>query len=268
MGGTLDLPIAGDDRLEHVARARAVTYSGMAVGLLLLCWIAARTDWSGYDELHLLIEAVSSVVALTVSAMAFTCYYSRPEAKFLWLATAFFGAGLLDVYHAALTTWLAAVYLPGMMGSAVQWSEFLPRLYLAALFCLSCWPIKVLRRPLEAADNGARRIFLISFLLFLGLIVFISSLDVTFPVLSDSAIPRPLFLLPAVLFGLSLIGYLKKGLWRERERKFDHWTIQSLILAIAGNAGMMGFSVHPLDAGHEAGHLAKLLGYLCILVGL
>ncbi len=77
---------------------------------------------------------------------------------------------------------------------------------------------------------------------------------------------RPEELVPALFFLLALIGYLKKGHWKEDG--FEHWLVLSLIVGFMGQAMFMSFSGHLFDMMFDAAHLLKKLTYICVLIGL
>ncbi len=54
----------------------------------------------------------------------------------------FIGAGLLDGFYTALTTWLSAAYLPTLLDMAAKWSEFASRFFLAFMLCFIGWSIQ------------------------------------------------------------------------------------------------------------------------------
>ena len=257
---------ADNSRDQSSRQFRGLAYVALVLVFGVIAIFAHDSAWSGFDEIHTLLEGSAAIIALIVSAMAFTRYYSLPDGKYLWLAVGFLGAGLLEAYPAALTTWLSAVYFPALLDKSAEWSEFTPHIYLAALFCLSAWhphgelgDRKSVNEPVVYGTS----------VLLLILCFAIFSADVLPPVYTaDAAFVQPLEIVPAMLFGLAMVGYFKNGQWRIRDRRFDHWVICALILGVMGHAGFMGFSAHQLDAGFDIAHLMKFASYLCVLVGL
>lgn len=252
----------------NIGRWRGAIYLSLATVLGGISYAAYHTEWSGFDDVHTLLEGSAAIVALIVSAMAFTRYYSRPEAKYLWLATGFLGAGFFDAYHTALTTWMSAVYFPALLSSAAEWSEFAPRFFLAVILCVSAWTSSFESTMGSRWGINETAVYCVSVSLFVASAGVFSLLDLPSLHQQGAIFAQPLELIPAALFGLALLGYLRKGLWRERIRKFDHWIVLALILGIFENAGLMAFSTHQLDAGYDWAHFAKFAGYLCVMVGL
>jgi PAS domain S-box-containing protein len=77
---------------------------------------------------------------------------------------------------------------------------------------------------------------------------------------------RPAELVPAVFFLLALARHLRWGKWRQW--RFEHWLMMALLLGLMGQIAFMPFASRPFDAASEAGHMAKNLSYLCVLIGL
>jgi PAS domain S-box-containing protein len=255
-----------DSKGRNVRRYRLSAYLALATTLGVIAVFTHESAWSGFDEIHTLLEGSSAIVALIVSAMAFTRHYSQPEGKYLWLAVGFLGAGLLEAYHTALTTWLSAVYFPALLDKSAEWSEFTPQMFLAAVFCLSAWH--------PHGEAGGRKnvkesvVYVISALLLIACFAVLSIDDLPSVHAVGAVFVQPSQAMPAMLFGLAIVGYFRNGQWSLRDREFDHWVIFALILSIMGHAGFMGFSAHKLDAGFDIAHLVKFVSYLCVLVGL
>ena len=259
-----------DNRPENSAttRWRMVIYAGVAVVLTVLSLSTRNIEWSGFDELHTLIEASATILALIVAAMAFTRYYSRPEMKYLWLALAFLGVGFLDAYHTAMTTWISAVYLVGVVHGLAEWSEFASPAFLSIMFCLGAWASGPRIDTFERRHAREASVYASSLILLLacGLVFFVADLP---PMHRQGTFAsQPWQFLTALLFGVALIGFLRMGQWREAQRRFDHWIILALILGAFGHAAFHAFSEHQLDARFDIGHVLKLAIYICVLTGL
>ena len=136
-------------------------YGVLAVTFAFISVEAVNTEWSGIDELHTVLEASAAIIALVVGAMAFTRHCSHPEAKYLWMAVGFIGAGLLDGFHTALSTWLSAVYFPTSLDTAAKWTEFALCFIciVLSLLCLTIGsgkmplPSSTMRPPLRLSDK-------------------------------------------------------------------------------------------------------------------
>ena len=87
----------------------------------------------------------------------------------------FIGAGLLDGFYTALTTWLSAAYLPTLLDMSVKWSEFASRSF-AFMLCLIGW------------SNQASRDVNERFIYFMAAIVFVVCVYVF--VISGLSVPQ------------------------------------------------------------------------------
>ena len=83
--------------LANPARGRSFAYAALSLGLL-----AVRVPGWG-SETHTFLEAIATVLALVIGAMALV-YYSQKTASYLILGTGFLGAALLDGFHAVVTS--------------------------------------------------------------------------------------------------------------------------------------------------------------------
>lgn len=249
-------------------RMRCISY-GILAAAFGVVWLATRdADSAEYELVHTLLESVVSVLAFVVSAMAFTRYYSRREAKFLWLATGFFGAGILDVYHAALTSWVTTVYLPQLLDSTTEWSGIPARVFLAAMLCLSITSGTERHVTRQSSDINEFRIFAVAGGLFVLCLVVFGYLPLPSLYQPGSLVDRPANLIIGLIFGVALFGHLKKGEWRQHGRHFDHWLMMALIASMIGEAGFMAFSDHFLDLRFDVAHFAKIISFIFILTGL
>ncbi len=73
--------------------------------------------------------------------------------------------------------------------------------------------------------------------------------------------------IPAALFFLvALIGYLRKGHWRNNH--FEHWLILSLIIGFVGQAVFMSHSGVLFDYEFDVAHTLKKVSYIFVMAGL
>ena len=98
--------------LAGTARRRVIAYLGVGIGLTLVYAFLRGTPWHGSATLHTAMEAVATLLALTVGAMALVRFYSRKNNIFLFLGSGFLGAALLDGYHAVVTSTAFVPYIP------------------------------------------------------------------------------------------------------------------------------------------------------------
>ncbi|HEV2844340.1 MAG TPA: histidine kinase dimerization/phospho-acceptor domain-containing protein, partial [Thermoanaerobaculia bacterium] len=247
------------------ATGRLATYTVVLLaGFTLMPWLRGL-DWAGDPWWHTLHETVALMLAFGVALISLVRYYSRKTDTFLLLGTAFLGTALLDVYHAVSTSQLFVSEIPAMDPAAAgPWSWLASRIFLGLfLFWLSMPWSRPERSPLPLNEGAvyllAGAVTLICFAFF----TFTPLPRVYFPELLAS---RPAELIPAVFFLAALLARLIQGDWRESS--FEHWLVLSLLLGFLGQAAFMPSCSRAFDAPFEAGHVAKSLSYLCVMVGL
>lgn len=184
----------------------------------------------------------------------------------LIIGVGFIGTGFLDGYHALVTSAWVKACLPSDLPSLIPWSWVASRLYLACLLYLSylAW-----RRERHLGTAG--RIDQITIVAGCGAMTLLSCLFfalVTLPPAYYPNIPfhRPEEFVPALFFGLALIGYLRKGEWQRDT--FEHWLVMALIVNFVAQAVFMSFSGTLFDFEFDVAHMLKKISYICVLIGL
>jgi anti-anti-sigma regulatory factor len=248
------------------AQRRLGAYLGLCIVLILGYLVILRVPWQGNSQLHTLMEAVTTFVALTVGVLALVRFYSQKNNTFLFIGSGYLGAALLDGYHTVVTSAFVSGLLPSNLSSLAPWSWMSSRLFLSILLCLSwlAWRREV--RLGAAGQIGERMVFLVVGALTLTSFLFFSFVPLPRAYHPELFFPRIEEFVPAVLFGLTLAGYLHKGNWRSD--LFEHWLIFSLITAVISQALVMSLSAKLFDLPYDAAHLLKTVSYIFVLVGL
>jgi signal transduction histidine kinase/CheY-like chemotaxis protein len=245
-------------------RERQLSYIFLSAGLLLGTPLVGRWQLQTTAGFHTLLESICSELALVTGIMALVRYYTKKDGMFLILGSGFLGAALLDSYHAVVASSVLTRLSPSAPSSLITWSGATSRVFLSLLMCASVmiWRIED-RKPTRVRESVVYTAVglwtVVSFLIF-----FVAPLPrVYYPQL---VIHRPAELAPALFFGLAVIGYLRKGLWKTDD--FEHWLVLSLIVATATHLSYMAFYGKPFDSLFVAAHVLKILGYACVLSGL
>tara|TARA_B100001248_G_C27095226_1_gene324456 strand:- start:101 stop:505 length:405 start_codon:yes stop_codon:yes gene_type:complete len=118
----------------------------------------------------------------------------------------FIGAGLLDGFYTALTTWLSAAYLPTLLDMAAKWSEFASRFFLAFMLCLIGWSNQASR------DVNKRFIYFMAAIVFVVCVYVCAISGLPVPQQAESFIRQPIELITAALCGIAFLGFLKTGI--------------------------------------------------------
>src|SRR5579864_8963965 len=107
---------------------KLVGYAATAT-LLLVGSLALRgSTWQGNVELHTLLELAATLLALNVGVLALVRFYSQKDNAFLFIGSGFIGTGVLDAYHAVVTSTHFALLFPSPPVSLVPWSWLASRL--------------------------------------------------------------------------------------------------------------------------------------------
>jgi PAS domain S-box-containing protein len=198
--------------------------------------------------------------------MALVRYYSGRNDAFLILGVAFIGTGLLDGYHAIVTSPFLAPSFPSEHSSLIPWSWLTSRMFLAVLLY---WGLVTNRRSMHKGTvHGLdeRAVYVGAGLLTLASFVFFAFVPLPRAYYPEFFIHRPEELLPAGIFGVALLGYLRKGGWKTEP--LGHWLVLSLIVSLAVQLPFMALSAQLFDAEFDAAHVLKAASYVCVLIGL
>ena len=248
------------------ASSRQLTYFILA-GFLLVAFLFLRSSpWQGSVQLHTLMEAVAMMLAFFVGVMAIVRFYSRKSNLFLFVGAGFLGTGLLDGYHAVVTSsWFKDVF-PSDLGALIPWSWIASRLFLSMFLCIS-WRAWNREDDLgEAGRIGEGTIYFGASLLTLASFTFFVFAPLPRAYYPELIFSRPEEFIPAGFFIFTLVGYWNKGHWREDG--FEHWLVISLIVGLASQILFMSFSGRVFDAMFDLAHLLKNVSYACVLIGL
>ncbi|MBM4080760.1 MAG: PAS domain S-box protein, partial [Planctomycetes bacterium] len=182
------------------------------------------------------------------------------------IGTGFLGTGLLDGYHAVVTSPLFPGRLASDLPSLIPWSWLASRLFLSVALWLSWLAWKREQALGEARQLRESTIYLVAGGLTLIAFLFFALTPLPPAYAPGRVLGRPQEFIPALFFLLALIGYLRKGYWRHDP--FEHWLVLSLIAGFMGQAMFMSTSHRMFDMMFDAAHLLKKLSYVCVLTGL
>jgi PAS domain S-box-containing protein len=246
------------------AARRIASYAAVVLGCLALAPWVARASWVGNVYIHTLHETAAVLLALGVAVIALLRFHSRRSDTFLLLGAAFAGTAFLDAYHALATSaFFAERFQASDLASTSPWSWLASRLFLAVFLWMNAPPG---RRPADEARLDERRVYLLVGTVTLACFGFFTFVPLPSAYFPDLFVRRPADFIPAVFFLLALVRHLRWGNWRREG--FEHWMILALLFGLMGQIAFMPFAARPFDAPSEAGHMAKNLSYVCVLIGL
>jgi PAS domain S-box-containing protein len=219
-------------------------------------------------QTHTLSEALATLMAFLIGGLALVRFYSRKQATFLLIGTGFLGAGLLDLNHALITTDFLGSRSGADREALFLWSWTAERTFLSFFLW---WSLLGWRREVRAEDGGGDTlmegpVYVTALVLTLANLIFFEVVPMRVSHLPWLGVSRPTELVPAFLFGLAFLGFLKKGTWKKDA--FEHWLLVALLISAMGHIGFMAFSEQRFDAMFDAAHFLKIASYLSILTGL
>src|ERR1700676_869265 len=225
-----------------------------------------RSTWRGNAELHTVMEAIATFMALVTGAMALVRYYTKKSVAFLLLGSGYLGAGLHDGYHAILTSSFLVGHMPSSLAALTPWSGVNSRIFLSLLMYASVLTWKGDRQRLEPNKKT-------EFIVYLAVGIWTALSFFCFAVVPlpstyypNLLIHRPTEIGPLLFFGLATAGYLRKATWKTNA--FELWLVLSLIMATSGQLIYAPFYRLIYDPLFFATHVLKVVGYLCALIGL
>ncbi len=263
--GGLAEKLLGEDR----APERATVYWIIVLLLGGGAFFLRDSPWATGPLAHTLMEVVGTLLAFFVGALALVRYYSRKQSTFLFIGTGFLGAGILDLYHAAVTSPLFQGR-PGATPTDISaWSWTASRLYLSLYLFVSLlawWRESRDDQVHETTPVAEGAVYLTAAALTAVIFVFFAALPLSQAYRPFLFFHRPGELLPALFFLLTFVGYLWKGTWRRNA--FEHFLLVALLISVGVNGLYMPLSEQIGDAMYGAAHLLKIASYLAVLAGL
>ncbi len=251
---------------QTTVKKRIWAYILTATILIISYPLLRSSNWQGSTQIHTLMEAIATMLALSVGSMSLLRFYSKKNNTFLFIGSGFLGTAFLDGYHAIVTSTFFAANFPSIPSHLIPWSWIASRIFLSFLMFISylAW-----KRENKLNEDG--RILEGYVYLFVGTLTILSFIFFAFVPLPRAYYPELLFgrpeeFVPAIFFLLALIGYLKKGKWKESS--FDNWLILSLIVGFLSQVLFMSFSKKLFDFQFDAAHLLKKVSYSFVLIGL
>jgi signal transduction histidine kinase/ActR/RegA family two-component response regulator len=228
-------------------------------------FLLSRIQWQGNAQLHTLLEAVATLLALITGAMALVRYYAKKSSAFLILGAGLVGTAFIDGFHAIVTSSFFTWHIPSPPETLNPWTGISSRFFLSFVMyaILLVWQ-RDTRRP-GAARIRENLVYLLVGGCIAACLLCFSLLSLPPAYYPDFILHRPLDLAPVLFFTLATVGYLAKGRWKTDD--FEHWLVLSLIIAAASHFDYM-FCKKLFDAGYIAAHVLKIVGYAFILNGL
>ena len=249
-----------------LAKKRIAMYVLMTVSLILLAFYFSTIEWVGSKEIHTIMELVSTILAFTVGVAALTSFYSKKDNTILFIGAGFLGTAFLDGYHTVVTSVFFDQYFPSPPPSLIPWSWIASRLFLSVMMYVSWWAWNRESKLGEERNIQEKYVYIFATISTIASFLFFAFVPLPRAYYGELFFPRPEEFIPALFFVLALIGYLKKGRWKENP--FEHCIVISLIIGSLGQLIFMSFSNVLFDTMFDAAHILKIASYIGVEVGL
>lgn len=251
--------------INHSAK-RIIAFTIFGFGLSLLYYIFIDIQWPSNSEFHTIMEMSATVLALFIGILALVNYYSKKEGTILFIGTGFLGTAFLDGFHGIVTSNFFAPFMPSENTSLIPWSWLASRLFLSIYLFLSFLAWRRENNSVLAEPVSEKIVYISSITLTLASFLLFAFVPLTEGFFSSSIFDRPEEYIPAVFFALAILGYIKKGHWKNNS--FEFFLIMSLIIGFVSQAIYMPNSANLFDLEFNIAHLLKILSYVFMLIGL
>ena len=248
----------------NATRARSIAYVSLILALIISAIWLRTLAWQGDAQFHTLLETSGSQLSLVAGGMALVRYYAKKNSTFLILGCAFLGAGVLDGYHALITSSFVAKHVPSPLSALTPWSGSTARLFESVVICASLWIGRESSLLTEKQREGVVYLSCGGFTLMVFLFFAFAKLPTAF--YPNLIIHRPIELISGIIYLAATFGYWRKGFWRTDT--FQNWLVTSLIVTMVGQFTCSALYLHLYDPLFFGFHVAKVLSKSCVMVGL
>ena len=247
-------------------RRMGALLAGLLIPSILLAVYAAGEEGVSDSELHTLVEAVSSFLALMVGILSLVRYYSKRDLAFLYIGAGFLATAFFDFLHTVAAAGVTEGAAYDQQTGTVTWSWTASRLYLATLLCLGWWRWRTEGEREALGATRDRRVYWT--IIALGILTLLGLLLLPLPsgYRPEAFISRPGELVPGLTFLLALLAYLADRRWQRES--FFFWLVAALALSVMSELGFLVFAERPSDLSFDIGHGYKVMSYGLVLVGL
>ncbi|NNM31787.1 MAG: PAS domain S-box protein, partial [Gemmatimonadetes bacterium] len=262
-------PIPFEEPSHRRHENRAAAYGAVVVVLIAAAVPVHASSWSSAWGLQTIVGVVATILAFAIGALALVGFYSRQRGIYLYIGTGFLGTGVLEAYHALMTSPIVSGYFaqtPAELVDLSAWSWTASRLFLSLFIYVSWLAWRKERWAKGRLQSPERAVYVTASLLTLTILVFFTITPASGAHFPDFFVHRPAEFIPAFFFILGFGGYWNKAAWKEDP--FEHWLLIALAISAVTHAVYIPFSSGLYDALYDASGLLKVLSYLAVLVGL
>jgi PAS domain S-box-containing protein len=249
---------------------RTATRASLYFFVVMLLFVGAvglpPSEWTSGPVLYGTLEALCTLLAFVVGALALVRFYSKKQETFLFIGTGFFGAAFLDLFPAILATRRMGDWASGELEGLATWSFTASGTFLSLFLFASWWAWHRRLSDPEKKPIRETTVYLTALLLAILIFAIFDLFPLRGSLRPDQVIRQPAEIVPGLIFLLGAVGYLTKKHWQVDA--FEHWLIVALLVGVMIHGAYMPFSAQYHDALFVSAHVMKVLSYASVLVGL
>ena len=267
LGSSPEGSIGSGDFPEEPQSERSAAIYWMLLAVLFLAFnIFRRFPVDDDPARHVIWEFISTTMALIVASLSLVRYYSKKQRTFLFIGTGFLGTGLLNGYHAVMTSTLLGGGAAGLQSPDVAaWTWTAARLFLS-LFLFGSVFLWSNEGDSKRSHVNEFSIYFAAFALAFGIFLVFRFIPLPSAYYPEFWVSRPAEVIPALFFFGAWVGYLRRGEWRTEP--FQYWLLISLMISFFVHAMYMSNATSEFDGIADAAHLLKIIANVSVLAGL
>ena len=267
LGSSPEGSIGSGDFPEEPQSERSAAIYWMLLAVLFLAFnIFRRFPVDDDPARHVIWEFISTTMALIVASLSLVRYYSKKQRTFLFIGTGFLGTGLLNGYHAVMTSTLLGGGAAGLQSPDVAaWTWTAARLFLS-LFLFGSVFLWSNEGDSKRSHVNEFSIYFAAFALAFAIFLVFRFIPLPSAYYPEFWVSRPAEVIPALFFFGAWVGYLRRGEWRTEP--FQYWLLISLMISFFVHAMYMSNATSEFDGIADAAHLLKIIANVSVLAGL
>ena len=262
-----EVSIGSGNFSEEPRSERSAAIYWMLLAVLFLAFnIFRRFPVDDDPARHVIWEFISTTMALIVASLSLVRYYSKKQRTFLFIGTGFLGTGLLNGYHAVMTSTLLGGGAAGLQSPDVAaWTWTAARLFLS-LFLFGSVFLWSNEGDSKRSHVNEFSVYFAAFTLAFGIFLVFRFIPLPSAYYPEFWVSRPAEVIPALFFFGAWVGYLRCGEWRTEP--FQYWLLISLMISFFVHAMYMSNATSEFDGIADAAHLLKIIANVSVLAGL
>ncbi len=238
---------------------------GAILGPLFLDFVIDFIGWNAHQDFYGLLTGIDATLTGIVGMIAFVRYYSRRNDTLLFIGTAFTSVALIDIVQ--LLIWTETLgFAVNSAHTSLPWSWLASQTVFSILMFLSWLTLRIEKFFGSAQLIGERVLYFFVGTLTFAILIFFLFVPLPPPPHGQFwGLTRPWELIPAALLGVSVIGFLFRGKWKENTAELC--IITSLLLLSMAHVVFMARSFVLYDPLFYGALIVKQAANIAIIVG-